>query len=487
MPRLNAICPECGAATEIENTNSEEICPCCGKPFSTEKAVAAYLSGSSQPESKNLAVQFAPTESEDAFLRGSSYLALGDNISAAGCFLEAAKSSPAIARYWLYLLYAVTDKFRNIYPLASKSETRQAGKKRVICHNIYRNFISTAGPEDMRFAERELGIDLTPESLWAKILADIAGDDDISFSAAASAVSAEYAYSQLAALGYDITDTVRETLHFKLNPQKNGIAEINTLLFCPAPVDGLFRTDSTVKKLEFSRDNMAGSERFTAFLLTRNIENIGTHFPFSVMTVAPGVTYIPDGLTYRCEKLEKVIFTPEVRVIGKNAFSACINLSKAEFCEGLTEIGDRAFYDTALRCAILPQSLRAIGDQAFGASGKYCGDNINQIDISKYLFVVSPEGIKNSPAWNIVGPHRCGYILREKKALLLVYPLKHAVTETGLKAIPLTERETLIFKALACSYADILPGGEDMQHTDASKVSFGGIFSRLFSGNSKNK
>lgn len=487
MPRLQAICPECGTATEINSTHSEEICSYCGKSFSTDKAIAAYLAKTANQESKNLAVQFAPTESEDAFLRGSSYLALGDNVSAAGCFLEAAKGSPAIARYWLYLLYAVTDRLENLYALANKSETRQAGKKRVICHNIYRNFLGTAGAEDFRFAERELGINLTPESVWAKILYDIAGDDDISFSAAAAAVSAEFAFAQLAALGFDITDTVRETLDIKLNPIKNGIAEINTLMFCPVPIDGLFRTDSSVRKLEFARDNMTGSERFTAFLLTPNIENIGTHFPFSVMTVASGVTNIPDGLIFRCEKLEKVIFTPEVKSIGKNAFSTCINLTKAEFCEGLTEIGERAFFDTALRCAILPESLRSVGDQAFGSSGRYNKDGTEEIDISKYLFVISPESIKSSPHWNIVGPHRCGYILRQKDSLLLVYPIKHTVTETGLKAVNLTERETLIFKALACSYADILPGGGEMRHSNAQKGSFGGMFSKLFGGNSNKK
>lgn len=483
MPRLQAICPECGVTIEIYNTHSEGICSYCGKPFSTDKAVAAYLSRVSQPESKNLAVQFTPSESEDYFLRGSSYLALEDNISAAECFLQAAKGSPAIARYWLYLLYTITDRFRNIYPIANKSETRQAGKKRVICYNVYRNFLGTAGPEDYRFAERELGIDLTPESIWHRILIGIVTDDDISFSAALSSPTAESAYEQLAALGLDIDEETKNRLNNKLNPIKNGIAEINTLMFRQVPEDGLFRAESTVRKLEFARDKMTGSEKYSAFLLTPNIENIGTHFPFPVMTVAQGVEKIPDGLIYCSERLEKLILSPSVNTIGKNAFSACINLSKVEFCEGLLEIGDRAFYDTALKCAVLPESLRKLGAQPFGSSGKYCAGG--EVDISKYLFVISPDSVKSNPCWNIIGPHRCGYILREKKSLSLVYPIKHAVSETGLRPVDMTERETLIFKALACSYADMLPGGENIEHGTAARPGIGGMFARLFGAKQK--
>lgn len=476
MPHVNAICPGCGGAIEVNDTYSEGVCSYCGRAFDTENAVAAYLSRASRQESKNHAVQFITSESEDLFLRGSSYLALQDNVNAAGCFLEAAKGNPSIARYWLYLLYSVTDKFKNIYPLSSKTETRQAGKKRVICHNVYRNFLGTAGPEDYRLAEREFGLDLTPESVWRKILADIADEDDISFSAAAAAATAEFAYEQLTALELDIDDELKEKLDTRLNPVKNGIAEINSLMFCRVPENGMFSASVHVRRLEFARDIMGGSEAFSAFLLTSNIENIGTHFPFSVIKIAPGVTRIPDGLIYRSERLEKVIFTPEVSEIGKNAFLACINLSKVEFCEGLVEIGDRAFYDTALRCAILPASLRKLGTEPFGSSGKYTGET----DISKYLFVISPESVRSNHEWNIVGPHRCGYILRQKKSLSLVYPIKHVRTEKGMRAEPLSDRETLIFKALACSYADILPGGDSMQHSGGAKNGLGGALSRLF-------
>ncbi|MBQ9456086.1 MAG: leucine-rich repeat protein, partial [Thermoguttaceae bacterium] len=68
-----------------------------------------------------------------------------------------------------------------------------------------------------------------------------------------------------------------------------------------------------------------------------------------------------------CDALTAVHFGT-TETIGANAFRGCGLLAAADLPEGLLTIGAYAFYDTAVRNVKLPDSLRVIGDGAFGGS-----------------------------------------------------------------------------------------------------------------------
>ncbi len=482
MALIYAICTECNGQIQVDNTHKTGVCPYCGKEFNISEAERKYNAMQSN-NSRALSIPAIPAasssmisarsyawdnlipmyqcdsaEANQAYLRGISFLAYGDCRSAAGWFLEAAKLSPATAHFWLYLLYSVTERFTDIEVVAHKDESRLAGDKRVIAHNIYKNFLGTARPEDFSFSMRELSLDLRPAFFWARIINNIATMPIRTMSAAEESETVLYAYEKLLETGADLSESLKRIVANRVNPVDGGRLEINSLVFFPVPADGYFRIPSDIQSVEFISSDLPGADRFKAFILTPNVKHIGVNMPFSEMVISSEVTKIPADLICGAEKLTRVRMARSVTAIGKNAFSGCINLSKVDFKEGLKKIESKAFFNTALRTAILPASLMDIGDEAFSMTHEESGD----LDLSKILFVVNPEvPTCGKRYWNRIGNHRFGYLIRKKYALSIVYPAKSRVTAKGkLRPDVLTEEEKTAFKALACSYASLMTGGE---------------------------
>ncbi len=483
MALINAICPECGGEIQVDNAHSNGICPYCGKVFNINDAARKYsaiqsagarggalspampMASSSMISARNYAWQnMIPMyycESQDAnqaYLRGISFLAYGDCRSAAGCFLDAAKLSPTTAHFWLYLLYSVTERYTDIEVIAHIDESRFAGDKKIIVHNVYRNFVGTARPEDYSFSLRELGLDIRPERLWSRIISDIATMPIRLTSAAEETATIEYAYERLTETGADLSENLKQLVSGRVNPVREGCMEINSMLFFAVPADGYFKLPSDVQSVEFMADNVPGSERFTAFKLTSNVKHIGSNFPFKEIIVGSDVVKIPADLVCGASKLERVRLSRSVSSIGAGAFADCVNLTKVDFKEGLKKIGSKAFFNTGIRSAILPSSLSDIGDEAFSMNRE---DSL-ELDLSKVLFVVNPEVPScGKRYWNRIGNHRFGYLIRKKYALSIVYPVKARLTSKGkLRPDVLTEEEKRVFKELACNYASIMTGGE---------------------------
>ncbi len=483
MALVYAICTECNGEIQVDNTHDSGVCPYCNKVFNIRAAERKYsavqntsskamsfpaipAASSSMISARNYAwqnmipmYQCESAEANQAYLRGISFLAYGDCRSAAGWFLEAAKLSPITAHFWLYLLYAVTDRFTDIEVIAHKDESRLAGDtKRVIAHNIYKNFLGTARPEDFSFSLRELGLDLRPARLWARIINDIATMPIRMMSAAEESQTILYAYERLLETGADLSESVKRIVANRVNPVDGGRMEINSLIFFPVPTDGYFRIPADIQSVEFTTDTFPDTDKFKAFILTSNVKHIGENMPFSEMVISSEVTKIPPNLICNAKRLTRVRMARSVTSIGENAFSGCENLSKVDFKEGLRKIGAKAFFNTALRSAILPNSLSDIGDEAFSMTHE---DSMG-LDLSKILFVVSPEVPScGKRYWNRIGNHRFGYLVRKKYALSIVYPTKSRLTSKGkLRPDVLTEEEKAAFKTLACNYASIMTGGE---------------------------
>lgn len=66
-----------------------------------------------------------------------------------------------------------------------------------------------------------------------------------------------------------------------------------------------------------------------------------------------------------CSKLTSVTLCDGIKTIEEGAFYNTFRLERIEFKEGLLDIGNEAFLNSAIESIALPQSLRSIGEQAF--------------------------------------------------------------------------------------------------------------------------
>lgn len=422
-----ANCPKCGAPISANDPKKPAYCSCCG-----EYTVIG---------TKNAVISDAQSESDDLFLSGCSYLALGDTENAADRFLLATNVSPSVARYWLYLLFALTEKFDKLWLIADKESAVSVKGKRVICRNVYRNFLRTAKSEDHVLAKKELGVNTEPSKaeIWQIILYRILVPDDTK-PPKDTAYAASYAYNELKKLIPEKAKALRQSLCDRLNPMTEDILEINTLSFYEKTRDGVLELNTKASIIEFSSDDVPGKERFRAFRLTNGIESIGTHFPFTELIVSDDVSVVPDRLLFCCENVEKITLSPAVTVIGNEAFSNCVSLSSINLGNNITAIGDMAFFNTAIRVLEMPASVKHVGASILGVLKK----RTEETDVSQYLMVVS-EQTERARDWNAVGTHFCGYAVKKRVGAEMYYPIK---TEA------LTTREKMIFEALVYSKID---------------------------------
>ena len=422
-----AVCPKCGAPLSAPNPKKPAYCSCCG-----EYTVIG---------TKNAVISDAQSQSDDLFLSGCSYLALGDTENAADRFLSATNASPSVARYWLYLLFALTEKFDKLWLIADKQSAVSVKGKRVICRNVYKNFLRTAKSEDHVLAKKELGVNTEPSraEIWQIILYRILVPNATK-PPRDTAYAASYAYNELKKVLPEKAKSLRQSLCDKLNPITEDILEINTLSFYEKTRDGVLELNTKASIIEFSSDDVPGKERFRAFRLTNGIESIGTHFPFTELIVGDDVSVIPDRLLFCCEKIEKAILSPSVTVIGNEAFSNCVRLSSINLGKGIVAIGDMAFFNTAIRILEIPASVKRLGSSILGVLKK----RTEETDISQYLMVIN-EQTEKARDWNAVGEYCCGYVVKKRVGAEMYYPIKPE---------PLTTREKMIFEALAYSKVD---------------------------------
>ena len=89
------------------------------------------------------------------------------------------------------------------------------------------------------------------------------------------------------------------------------------------------------------------------------------------ITLPEGLTSIGDYAFYDCTGLTRITLPEGLTSIGRYAFSGCDVLTSITIPEGLTSIGDRAFENCdGLTSITLPSSLTSIGDYAFNRCSK---------------------------------------------------------------------------------------------------------------------
>ncbi len=415
-------CPKCSVELQIENPHKPVACSACGLVFTAKSD--------------------GKTEAGELFLSGSSYLVLREYKNAAELFLEAAKLVPSNAKYWLYLLCAITERFKTLLPIARDGAAYALNKRKVVYKSVYKNFIACATDADYAFAASEFNMDFSPSSgdVWVKILDELLACPIGRLSSADAAGAAHYATLKLLSSNPQAAKSYFPALCKRLNPLHDGVLEINSLMYYPESRDGVLRLDTDAHSIEFESDKMLGCERFNAFLLTENITNIGAAFPFEELVVDGGVTEIPDSMMCYCVKIRSVRLSKTVKRIGKSAFEGCVNLSSVAPLSDVTEIDDRAFYGTSVRTLDLPSSVERLGAEVLGAKK---GEDV---PLEKYLIELEYELARASAEFNRVGEHTCGYVTRKNGKFSLNYPQK----TVGGKKTALDANEKRIFEALAC-------------------------------------
>lgn len=91
------------------------------------------------------------------------------------------------------------------------------------------------------------------------------------------------------------------------------------------------------------------------------------------------------------------LFLHLLRLSAESAFSGCSALSSVTFNEGVKKIGRYAFYNTALKAAVLPASVVSIGNYAFGYVESFDTNTADPYDTTNVLadgFVMGGKSVE---------------------------------------------------------------------------------------------
>lgn len=106
------------------------------------------------------------------------------------------------------------------------------------------------------------------------------------------------------------------------------------------------------------------------------------------VVLCKSVHTIDDRAFEGCHNLTRVILPlTGLKRIGRDAFRECYNLSSIHLPEGLEEIGEYAFSETALKTIILSSSLKILKDGVFAYSCNLETAILGEIQILEAAFV----------------------------------------------------------------------------------------------------
>ena len=148
----------------------------------------------------------------------------------------------------------------------------------------------------------------------------------------------------------------------------------------------------------------ANNQKFTNMIFPHQFAKTN----ISEIVIPEGIEYIGGEAFYKCTNLTSVVLPSTLKRIGRGAFKGCINLTEIhipEHCEiiesgaflscsslekvtiskGVFEIGQKAFYNTAIETLWLPEGVHVIGHKAFAfcrnLTKVYIGRNVNNREI----------------------------------------------------------------------------------------------------------
>ena len=150
---------------------------------------------------------------------------------------------------------------------------------------------------------------------------------------------------------------------------------------------------------------------------------------------ADDVLYTSDGsiVCYPAGKATdgEVVITGDTG-IGTGAFAGCLQIEKVVISEGITSIGDYAFYGSGIKEAVLPEGLTEIGDYAFyGCAIESITLPDTLASIGAYAFAESGLKSVTVPASvETIGDYAFAYSALESLDMRMVSPVK-SISSSG--------------------------------------------------------
>ena len=160
MALVPAICTQCGAQIEVDNTHEAGICKFCGTPFITEKAIYKYTTVHNVTQNiTKIIYGNEKDEAEDFFNRGVTQLKIENWVEAYKAFNKACKTAPQVAKYWLYSAVAQTQNMTSLDEIClDEDRDIYCGSTRIAA--AIKSFAKLANDSDFALAQQEFGLSL---------------------------------------------------------------------------------------------------------------------------------------------------------------------------------------------------------------------------------------------------------------------------------------------------------------------------------------
>lgn len=151
MPLVAAKCTQCGSNLQVDSSKEATICPYCGTPFITEKAINNYKVEIGSVVVEGVSVETKLNNAETFFKLH------GDTDKARELFEEVCDTAPADWRGWWGLARITTEEF-GLYTIGEK-------KLNIVKENVERAFNCVRGVDSDTFE--------TLESQWNEYMAKV--------------------------------------------------------------------------------------------------------------------------------------------------------------------------------------------------------------------------------------------------------------------------------------------------------------------------
>ena len=155
----------------------------------------------------------------------------------------------------------------------------------------------------------------------------------------------------------------------------------------------------------------SNNEKITSLTLSPNVKSVGGLSDIKTLASVnlANVEKIESSAFSGCSALNNVVIPASVKTIGSSAFSGCSALSSVTFNEGVKKIGRYAFYNTALKAAVLPASVVSIGNYAFGYVENLDANTADPYDTTNVLADGFVMGGKSAEAANYAAINGIAY------------------------------------------------------------------------------
>ena len=159
--------------------------------------------------------------------------------------------------------------------------------------------------------------------------------------------------------------------------RKTVISILLALLLCASMLPAAARADGGEFVFDAETGTITGytDNKVTELVIPAEIDGvavkeIGAHafkrcYHLSSITISEGITTIGELAFFKIN-VKSVTIPSSVTAIGRYAFSDCKNLESVTVPEGVVSLGDHAFFNCrSLKSVTLPESVTSIGESAF--------------------------------------------------------------------------------------------------------------------------